>query len=533
MMYTVRVANGKVLHVPDCVQIIRRKCQTKLTQFMPRYSASLATSKSNVDNLPTKKTDVFTKSLDDMPGITHGIFGTLYNILKQYMQGTLSKPWLGTEELHQKYGSIFKKETPGMGQKVSVFLCEPRDFEMVLRNEGRHPKRFDIEPWILYRETRGHEKGLLLMNGPKWHRNRSALGKRLLRPKHVSTYTDGFNDVTGDLMTQIDRTRQADYIVPDLEDMTYKWALDSSWSLILDKRMNSITSNNEVSERFIKAIHDMMNSSTWLFITPSTLHKKYNTRVWRKHMAAWDVIFDIGKTLIDEKMEKVTTELSESKTEDVEADFLTYLVSQEKLTLEELYANTTELLLAAVDTTSNGLLWVLYHLANQPEIQQKLYEEVNRVVPKGERPTYKHITEMSYLKAVLKESMRVNPVVQSSVRILEHDIVIQGYRIPAQTAILYPSMLNGHSSKYFENPEEFRPERWLREDGQHFDGFRILPFGFGPRSCIGKRLAELEIHLALTMICRKYKLERTCDVEPKSRAVIVPDRPLNLKMIAR
>ncbi|XP_077980639.1 1,25-dihydroxyvitamin D(3) 24-hydroxylase, mitochondrial-like [Glandiceps talaboti] len=498
------------------------------------YRTSSAALNSNLGNERENVDKTSIKSFDEMPGESYGPLGAIYYLYNIRKQGLFSRPWLLAKQGKEKFGPIFKSKIAGMPPIVMV--CEPRDFEMVLRNEGKYPQRAELTPWILYRDSKGYEKGVLLSDGPKWHRNRSALSKRLLRPKHLSAYTDGLNDVVVDMVKKIVKTRQPDNIVPDIENICFNWATDSSWSIILDKRLHLLDDNpSKEAEGFIQAVHDVMGTSWMLFMTPATLHKKFNTRYWRKHVAAWDVIFDTAKNLIDEQMDKLMKDSSGDGVEETETEmnFLRTIVAQEKLTVDEIYANTTDLMMAAVDTTSNAIMWTLYHLSKNQRVQQKLYEEVSQVLSRGETPTYQHICRMPYVKAVMKESMRLNPASANIPRVLQHDINIRGYTIPAETMILYPSMLNGRSEDYFDCPDEFLPERWLREEGQHFDGFRILPFGFGPRGCIGKRLAELEIHIALATISQRFILESTRDVGLKLRTVLVPDKPLNLKFINR
>ncbi|XP_070562972.1 1,25-dihydroxyvitamin D(3) 24-hydroxylase, mitochondrial-like [Ptychodera flava] len=508
-----RASTVRYLNRPKCVTIgnIRLRSTTNLVK--------------EADGIDSK--DV--KSFDEIPG------PGMLEVMKAVLSGQLQKPWKLIHQFKRDYGPIWKQK---LGSNNLVTLTDPKDFEFVLRNEGKYPRRVQIDPWLIHRQERNLGLGVLLHEGADWHRNRAALSKRMMRPREVATYSDTVNDVITDLVNSLVRGRSnygKDNIVPEIENTVFKWSLDSACSVILNKKLNLLDDKpHPEAQEFIQAVHDMFESLMWLFIFPVHLHKRFNSKPWRKQLRAWDTIFALAKTLIDERVNDVTKRLTSGEDIDVEGtDFITYLFIKGTLEIDEIYANATELLAAAVDTTSNTFLWVLYCLAKHPHVQESLYEEIKRVVPTGESPTHEHVNRMPYLKAVLRETMRVYPPVTQIGRILDRDVIIRGYRIPAKTVIGSNVWLIGQDPANFPDPLEFRPERWIRKENEQFYGFKALPFGYGPRMCIGKRLAELEIHLATIRVCDQFTLEPTCDVEAKVTTITAPDRPLNLRFINR
>ncbi|XP_077994495.1 1,25-dihydroxyvitamin D(3) 24-hydroxylase, mitochondrial-like [Glandiceps talaboti] len=504
--------------------------------FAKRHCRLLPTAHfSSASQEPVNKADSGqVKSFDELPGPGTGFFGALVFVVRIFTSGmkTIKDPSEMMKEIKKKYGPIWKQS---IGALVTVNLSDPKDFEMVLRNEGKYPTRIPFQPWIQYRNYRGHPLGVLLHEGEDWHRNRAALSKRMLRPREVSSYNDAVTDVINDTLAKVIRDRKSNKIVQNLEDIVFKWSLESACAIILNKKMNLLDDKpHPEAQEFIQAVHDMFNTTTWLFVIPSAFQQKVNSPIWRKHVRAWDVIFTTAKKLIDEKMGEVTQRTSEGEDiDEEETDFITYMASQGTLKPGEIYANATDLLAAAVDTTSNTFLWTLYCVAKHPEVQNSLYEEISRVVPTGKTPTYKDINQMPYLKAVLRETVRLYPPIATISRILDDDIIIRCYNIPAKTCIVGWTVLTGRDPELFKDPSEFRPERWLREEKEHFYGFKSLPFGYGPRMCMGKRLAELEIHLSLARISQQFILEATTDVFVKPTTILQPDRPLNLKFIDR
>ncbi|XP_077994769.1 1,25-dihydroxyvitamin D(3) 24-hydroxylase, mitochondrial-like isoform X2 [Glandiceps talaboti] len=522
-MAAARLVNSGVLHKR---LLTWRQLYTMASPRLAQTRCQSTVPKLDVENVKTTPV----KSFEDMPGFKGNIFATIIRTIKVIRSGNLKRPWIFYDEQRQLFGDIYKYK---IGALQTVVVNIPEDVEFVLRREGKYPRRVDM-PWKDYRDLRNYKYGILTLDGADWQRNRTALSKRILRPREVLTYTTPVNDVITDLLQKVRRLRRSDNIVPGLENSLFAWALDSACSVILSKKLNLLDDKpNPQAQAFIEAVHDMFRTTVDLFVVPVSIQKKINTKAWRTHVKSWDVIFDTAKLLIDERMNEVVKISSSENMDEEEVDFLTFLVAKSKLETDEIYSNCTELLAAAVDTTSNAFLWVLDCVSKRPDVQDKLFREVSKVVPQGELPTYQHVNQMPYLKAVVKETIRLFPPAINLIRILSQDIVVQGYNIPAETAILIPIWGMSRDPRYFEDPLQFKPERWLRNEHEHFDGFRSLPFGFGPRMCIGKRLAELEMHLALARISRDFILESTTDTSPILSTVLTPDRPLNLKFIDR
>ncbi|KAG2461404.1 CP24A protein, partial [Polypterus senegalus] len=154
-----------------------------------------------------------------------------------------------------------------------------------------------------------------------------------------------------------------------------------------------------------------------------------------------------------------------------EEDFLCDIFKHSDLSRKELYATTTELQIGGVETTANSFLWVILNMARNPNVQEKLYKEIQNVLPVKQVPNADDIRRMPYLKACLKESMR-------------------------HTVLMINSHALGCSEESFNDSMQFKPERWLQQ--RHcINPFAHVPFGIGKRMCIGRRLAELQLQLAL------------------------------------
>ncbi|NXB73896.1 CP24A protein, partial [Donacobius atricapilla] len=210
-------------------------------------------------------------------------------------------------------------------------------------------------------------------------------------------------------------------------------------------------------------------------------------------------------------------------------DFLCDIYSGGHLSRKELYAAIAELQIAGVETTANSLLWALYNLSRNPHVQQKLFQEIQRVLGAQKSPSAENLRDMPYLKACLKESMRqllfFHP---GSDSLGSSGLVCRAILSLAslQTVLMINSHALGCSEEYFRGWAEFRPERWLQRGSIH--PFSHVPFGIGKRMCVGRRVAELQLHLALCWLIRKYRVVATDrePVETLHSGTLVPSRAL-------
>lgn len=163
----------------------------------------------------------------------------------------------------------------------------------------------------------------------------------------------------------------------------------------------------------------------------------------------------------------------------------------DKFTFEQAAAQAFVFFAAGFETSSSAMTFALYELAKNPEVQKKLQAEIDDVVRKnGYDVPYEAIHNMEYLEAVINESLRMYPPVGSLFRECTKDYKIPelGIKIEKGTAVNIPILGIQNDPDYFPNPEVFRPERFIGEEKAKRDNFLHLPFGEGPRICIGKFL---------------------------------------------
>ncbi|XP_070811079.1 sterol 26-hydroxylase, mitochondrial [Pituophis catenifer annectens] len=469
------------------------------------------------------------KSPEELPGM--GSLETLYWL---FVKGYL----LHTHQLQiiskKRFGPIWRSTT---GPYLNINIGSPEIIEELLRQEGKYPIRSDMSLWKAHRDIRHLSYGPFTEDGERWHRLRQVLNKRMLKPSEALLYADSINEVVSDLIVHLENERKkssSGVKVEDMANLLYRFALEGISYILFETRIGCLEKEIPVeTKNFIDAIGYMFRNSVFVTFLPKWTRNMLP--FFNRYLQGWDTIFAFGKKLIDQKTLELEKRLERG--EEV-SGYLTYLLTSGQLSHEEIYGSITELLLAGVDTTSNTLSWCLYHLARNPDIQEALYQEIANVVPADQIPEAKDISKMPLLKAIIKETLRLYPVVPTNARIIaEKEVVIQGYQFQKNSLFVLAHYGISHDETNFPEPERFLPRRWLRDQREMSPHpFSSIPFGYGVRACAGRRIAELEMHLALIRIMQKFLIRpdpQCTDVKSVSRIVLVPDKPINLDFLDR
>lgn len=177
----------------------------------------------------------------------------------------------------------------------------------------------------------------------------------------------------------------------------------------------------------------------------------------------------------------------------------------EAMTDEQLHVEVTTFLLAGQETTALALTWTWYLLSQHPDARRRLEEEIDTVLS-GRPPEYGDLVNLPYTRMVIEEAMRLYPPAWGISRQALADDEIGGFRLPrGWLALVIPYVLH-RLPKYWENPERFEPERFLPQHSEDRPKFVYLPFGAGPRQCIGNHFALIEAQLVLATLTQGYRL---------------------------
>ncbi|XP_043695872.1 cytochrome P450 89A2-like [Telopea speciosissima] len=213
-----------------------------------------------------------------------------------------------------------------------------------------------------------------------------------------------------------------------------------------------------------------------------------------------------------------------------------------KLTEQEIMTLCSEFLNGGTDTTATALQWIMANLVKHQGIQEKLYSEIEGVVSSGEEIREEDLQKMPYLKAVVLEGLRRHPPTHF---VLPHavteDVVFDGHIIPKKAAVNFMVAEMGLDPKVWNDPMEFKPERFLRE-GEVFDitgskEIKMMPFGVGRRICPGLGLALLHLEYFVANLIRDFKWTAVdgddVDLSEKQEFTIVMKNPLQANISLR
>ncbi|KAM7305443.1 cytochrome P450 4V2 [Ixodes scapularis] len=186
-----------------------------------------------------------------------------------------------------------------------------------------------------------------------------------------------------------------------------------------------------------------------------------------------------------------------------------------KYTEEDVKKDIDTVFGAGNDTTTSATCWTLYLLGLNSKIQAKVHHELDEILG---RDTDREITtddlrRMKYLECCLKEGLRLYPSFPYIGRVLDHDLEIDGYKIPKGVSCFVNIYSLHRNPEHFKNPEEFVPDRFMGHETTRRHPFSYIPFSGGPKNCLGQRFATVESKLLLAKVLSKFTIESTRPLE--------------------
>uniref|UniRef100_A0A1A7WAI3 Cytochrome P450, family 27, subfamily C, polypeptide 1 n=1 Tax=Iconisemion striatum TaxID=60296 RepID=A0A1A7WAI3_9TELE len=473
------------------------------------------------------------KSLTEMPGPS-----TFSNLIEFFWRDGFGRIHEIQLEHTKKYGKIFKSH---FGPQLVVSIADRDLVAEVLRAEGVAPQRANMESWQEYRDMRGRATGLISAEGEEWLKMRSVLRQLIMRPRDVAVFSDDVNKVVDDLIKRVEclRGQQSDgTTVMNVNDLFFKYAMEGVAAILYECRLGCLENNvPQKTQDYIAALNLMFSSfktTMYAGAIPKWL-RPIIPKPWEEFCDSWDGLFKFSIIHVDNRFAEIKAQLQRG--EEVKGGLLTHMLTTMEMSLEEIYANVTEMLLAGVDTTAFTLSWACYLLAQHPDIQEQIYAEVTQTLEPGTVPTADDVPRLPLIRGLVKETLRLFPVLPGNGRIAQDDLVVGGYFIPKGTQLALCHYSTSMDNETFASASDFQPDRWVRKEAtDRVDNFGSIPFGYGIRSCVGRRIAELEMHLALTRLIQQYHIGTsplTKEVKAKTHGLLCPGAPINLHFIKR
>jgi cytochrome P450 len=279
------------------------------------------------------------------------------------------------------------------------------------------------------------------------------------------------------------------------------------------------TTNLEADTESIRRTLDIGRDYTvdraWSIFPPPL---SFPTRRNREYRAALTNIHGIIDRIIAERR-KSPVRIADLLTMLMEAHDETGATMSDKQLRDEVIT----LLTAGHETTTLVLAWTCCLIGTRPEVLEHMAAETAFL--NGRTPAYEDVMKLRYCRMVVEESMRLYPPVWTMSRTAVEEDEIGGYRIPAGSEILIFPYITQRHPKWWQEPDVFRPERFAPENSAARPRYAYLPFGAGPRTCIGLNFAMTEILVVLTMLLQRYRLKLAIDpaqVKPEPSVTLQP-----------
>nr|ARG41838.1 cytochrome P450 CYP12A18 [Bactrocera dorsalis] len=437
---------------------------------------------------------------------------------------------------------------PGMlGRPDIVMTQNPDDFEQIFRNEGAWPNRpsslcLDYHRSELRADFYQNVEGLISTHGEKWASFRSAVNPILMQPKNINIYFDKMAQVNQEFVERIRTIRdpQTLEMPDDFDKWLQRFTLESVSIVALDRQLGLLCENSAVSPE----VWTLFQSMSDFFTIPFDLDFKPSpwryiaTPKFKELMRSLDNIQNITLKYINAAMER----LAEEQRKGIVRPEQEQSVLEKLLRIDKKIATVMamDMLMAGVDTSTTVFIGILLALAENPEKQQLLREEVMRVLPQRDgKFAADALSRIPYLRACIKEALRMYPLGTGNIRVTPKDIVLSGYQVPKNTwvSVVAASLLM--DDRYYPRSKEYLPERWLRstENGEGavplkpINPFIYMPFGFGPRMCVGRRISDLELELGIARFVRNFHIEFNYPTGDVFRTAMInlPNKPLKFK----
>nr|QUF59383.1 cytochrome p450 CYP3049B1 [Brachionus angularis] len=217
--------------------------------------------------------------------------------------------------------------------------------------------------------------------------------------------------------------------------------------------------------------------------------------------------------LIRNKLKELTLERlkdDQNNIKDVLSLMIEACIDKEKsnfLDFELLIDDFITFFLAGTETTVKTLSCCINFLSNHTDALKKAQKEIFEVVGYKNEITYDDLTKLKYCSSVLKETLRLKPAFPSVMRLCNTDFTIKGLQIPINTVIWLSPYLSGRIEQNFSDPNDFKPERFLKSETNQVDSYAYFPFGLGPRSCIGQNFSQIESVVILAKFLQRFDYE--------------------------
>ena len=378
----------------------------------------------------------------------------------------------------------------------AYFLYNPDHIESLLTTNAKsYRKARSLRSPFFYRLV---GNGLVTSEGEFWRRQRR-LAQPAFHRQRISSY--------GDVMVQYAERAIANWKTGEKRDLARDMTR-LTLEIVVKTLFNSDVSNDadHVGEILTSLVKPFASQATLKWILdnrlPTPEHRRYFNAV----------------SEIDRIVFRIIAERRASGSD--EGDLLSMLLEAQdedgtQMSDAQLRDEVMTLFLAGHETTALTLSWSWYLLATHPDAERKFHAELAEVLG-GKTPNVSDLPKLKYTEMIAKETMRLYPPAYAVGREAIEETEIGGYRVPKGTQLFAFQWVTHRDPRYFDEPDEFKPERW--ENSEQIPKYAYFPFGAGPRQCIGNYFAMMEVVLLLATIGQRFRFA----LDPEHKVEVLP-----------
>ncbi|XP_023552789.1 protein LUTEIN DEFICIENT 5, chloroplastic [Cucurbita pepo subsp. pepo] len=414
-------------------------------------------------------------------------------------------------ELYLTYGGIFRLS---FGPKSFLIVSDPSIAKHILKN---NPKNYskgilaEILDFVM-------GKGLIPADGEIWRVRRRAIVPSL-HMKYVGAMINVFGEAADRLCNKLDDAA-SNGIDVEMESLFSRLTLDIIGKAVFNYDFDSLTNDTGIVEAVYTVLREAEDRSVapipvweipiWKDISP---RQKKVSKALKLINETLDQLIAICKRMVDEE----ELQFHEEYMNEQDPSILHFLLaSGDDVSSKQLRDDLMTMLIAGHETTAAVLTWTFYLLSKEPRIMAKLQEEVDSVL--GDRfPTIEDMKNLKYATRIINESLRLYPQPPVLIRRSLDNDTLGKYPIKKGEDI-FISVWNLHRSpELWEDADKFNPERWPLDGpnpNETNQNFRYLPFGGGPRKCVGDMFALYEAVVALAMLVRRFDFQMALGAPP-------------------
>ncbi|XP_063907036.1 ecdysone 20-monooxygenase isoform X2 [Zophobas morio] len=431
---------------------------------------------------------------------------------KKGIPGPLALPIVGTtwmlfpgikavSRLHEYYQDMYKKYGPIMKEEYwcnipIINLFEKRDIVKVLKNGSKYPLRPPVQAVAYYRKSRPDRytsTGLVNEQGEAWHHLRTTLTPVFTSPKTISSFLPSVREIADDWCNLLKQSRDSSGLVSNLDDIADRLGLEITCALILGRRMGFLLPGGEsdVGRNLAEAVRQH-------FIATRDTH--YGIPFWRVlPTSCYNRLVKSEEAIYDLAMELIKSANDSTKDSEVFQAILKADLDEKEKT-----AAIIDFMSAGIHTLKNSLLFLLYLVGRDSDLQRRIMDDPR------------------YSKACMTECFRLCPTANCLARILDEEMELGGYRVPAGTPVVCHFGIACRDERNFKDAATFKPERWLGEETNHNAPFLLIPFGVGRRVCPGKRLIEHILPVLLQHTVSSFEFVAQKELEIQYEFILAP-----------